>query len=851
MKLHQQDLVKFFFGMKRFLPLSLFFLLFVCGLQAQTKVSGLVVDENNDPIPFANVLFANSKIGVTTDVDGKFTLKSDKNFDAIEVSYTGFTDKLVNLGGNVVENLRIKLKNGQQLKEVVIVTRPKKHLSKKENPAYRIMQGIWAHKKKNGLQLVKAYEYKKYTSVAIGLSNLDSLFLKKTMAKQYDSIVKIIKSGKKDKRFFVPIFMKENFESVYGNNAIHKERVDMEAERNIGVSQYGFLFERISNTFTDVNVYEDDIEILNKTFVSPISSRGYGIYDYVLKDSIVENNVKSYQIYFFPRQEGTIAFEGSFKVVDKSFALTEVTMRVNKNINLNLVRNLSVEKNFKIVDDSIFLPERDFYEGDFTLFTKNDQEKGLFVRKNIVFSEYDLDPSRANDFYEVKINQISRNQFEKKEDFWDKIVTKDPNLGGTRKIIGELKDNPRIKSVSTAITIISTGYFDLFKDIQFGSLWQTISNNNVEGLRLSAGLRSFRTPDDRFRTKVYTAYGTLDTKLKYGGEVKYLLFREPRITLGLTHINDNVQLGGQTMQVTDMLTSNNETNLLIGRGKNYFLSRIFKNSFYFDWAIHNNLHLSVTGLHQYIKSASPEFFSIDYTYDNGASVHSTITDFSTNVGITFTPKRFAYGFGVEQRFGVTLYPTFILKYTRGIHGVLGSDLNYNKIQASVSRPIFVSNLGVFKPYIEVGKSFEVLPLPLLFPVAANQAYSVDSRTFCLLDYYDMVTDTYIMGSFEHHFNGYIFNKVPGLKKLKLREIGFYRAIYGSISADNIAINRTNIQYIAPSNAVYAEYGFGIENIGYGNFRPLRFDFVWRTNFQNINGPEPPRFGIRIGFNPTF
>ena len=851
MKLHQQKMVKFFFAMKNLFSVCIFFFAFVSFVQAQTKVSGVVLDENNEPIPFANVVFINTKIGVTTDIDGKFNLKSDKDFTAIEVSYTGFTDRIVNLSGNVVENLRVKLKNGQQLKEVVIVTRPKKHLSKKENPAYRILQGIWAHKKKNGLKLVKAYEYKKYTSVAIGLSNLDSVFLKKTMAKQYDSIVKIIKSGKKDKRFFVPIYMKENYESVYGNNKIQKERIDTEAERNIGVSQYGFLFDRISNTFTDVNVYQDDIEILNKTFVSPISTRGYGIYDYVLKDSIVENNIKSYLIYFFPRQEGTIGFEGSFKVVDKSFALTEVTMRVNKNINLNLVRNLSVEKTFKIVDDTIFLPERDFYEGDFTLFTKNDQEKGLFVRKNTVFSEYDLNPSRDNDFYELKINQIRRDQFEQKEDFWDKIVTKDPNLGGTRKIIGELKDNPRVKSVSTAITIISTGYFDLFKDVQFGSLWQTISNNNVEGLRLTAGLRSFRTPDDRFRTKVYTAYGTLDTQLKYGGEMKYLITQEPRIVVGATHINDNIQLGGQSMQVNDLITSANETNLLIARGTNYFLSRIIKNTFYFDLAIHNNLHLTLTGVHRYIRSASPDDFSIDYSYDNGTTVRSTLTDFAANVGLTYTPKRVLYGFGVDQRFGATLYPTYVLKYTRGISGFLGSELQYNKIQASVSRPIFVSNFGVFKPYLEVGKSFEALPLPLLFPVAANQSFSVDSKTFCLLDYYDMVTDTYIMGSFQHHFNGYFFNKIPGLKKLKLREIGFYRAIYGSISQENSAINQSSIQYEAPNRAVYAEYGFGIENIGYGNFRPLRFDFVWRTNFQNVNGPEPPRFGIRIGFNPTF
>jgi hypothetical protein len=836
--------------MKKIFTLFIIFFAFVNGVLAQTKVSGSVVDENNDPVPFANVLFVGLKTGISTDENGKFTISSDKNYKAIEVSYVGYSPKIVPLTSSTVENIRVKLQNGQQLNEVVIVTKPKKHLSKKENPAYRILKGIWANKKKNGLNLVKAYDYKRYTSVSIGLSNLDSIFLKKTMSKQYDSIVKIIKSGKKDKRFFVPIYMKENYESIYGNNIFHKERVDMEAERNIGVSQYGFLFDRISNTFTDVNVYDDDILILNKAFVSPISTRGYGIYDYVLKDSIVENNRKTYQIYFFPRQAGTIAFEGNFKVVDKNFALTEVTMKVNKGINLNLVRNLSVEKNFKIVNDSIYLPERDFYEGDFTLFTKNDEEKGLFVRKNLVFSDYDLEPTHDEAFYSKEIIQTRSDQFLKEESYWNTVVTKDPNLKETRKIIGDLKNNPRVKGVSTAINIISTGYFDIFKNVQFGSFWQTISNNDVEGLRLKAGLRTFKTPNDLFRTKLYFAFGSKDHKLKYGAEAKYLLLPNPRITIGVTHINDNVQLGGLTMNVTDLLSANEETNVLIGRGYNYYLSRIAKTSFVLDWGITNNFHFTLTGIHQYIKSASNQNFSIDYSLD-GTNIQSTIKDFTTNAALSYTPKRFVYGFGVDQRFGATLYPTFILKYTRGYKGFMGSDFNYNKIQASVSRPIFLSNLGIFRPYIEAGKVFETLPLPLLYPVASNQSYSINRNTFCLLDYYDLMTDAYIMGTFEHHFNGFLFNKVPFLKKLKLREIIFYKTIYGTVRQDNIDINRTNIIYEAPSNHAYSEFGFGIENIGYGNFRPIRIDFVWRSSFTNVNGPEAPNFGIRFGFNPTF
>ena len=219
---------------------------------------------------------------------------------------------------------------------------------------------------------------------------------------------------------------------------------------------------------------------MNKPFVSPISTRGYGVYDYVLKDSIIENNKKTYQIYFFPRQAGTIAFEGYFKVVDKNFAITEVSMKVDKGINLNLVRNLSFEKNYEVLNDSIYLPSKDYYEGDFTLFTKNDEEKGIFVRKNIVFSDYDFELKHDNDFYYKNIIQTKSNQFLKEDSYWNSVITRDPNLNATRKVIGELKDNSRIKTVSNTITALATGYFDVFKNIQFGSFWQIVSNNNVE-----------------------------------------------------------------------------------------------------------------------------------------------------------------------------------------------------------------------------------------------------------------------------------------------------------------------------------------------------------------------------------
>ena len=838
----------YFFCMNLKNILFLFFV-FTNFIFAQTKVSGTVVDAKNLPISYATVSFKGTSENVLCDKNGVFKLESSKNYNFIECSRSGYSDKEIRLKNPETSALVIQLQEAQELQTVVMVRKPKKHLSKKDNPAYRILKGIWANKKKNGLQLAKTYDYKKYTSLSMGLSNLDSLFLKKLLGKSHDSIIKIVEQDEKQKNYFIPIFLRETNEAVYGNNILKKEKIDIEAERTIGVRQDGFIYDRISNAFSPFDVYQDDILILNKPFVSPISERGYGIYEYVLKDSIIENNKKSYHIYFFPRQAGELAFEGSFKVMEKNFALTFISMRANKGINLNLVRDLFVEKSFEIINDSLYLPNKDYYEGDFTILSKDDKEKGLFIRKNIVFSDYDLNAVHDDAFYDKNIMQTRAKQFQKDDSYWNSVLSKDPSLVNTRKIIDNLEHNSKVKSISNTINIISTGYAQVLKNLQIGSFWQLFSGNNIEGLRLRFGVRSFKTVDDLFRIYAYTAYGVKDRKLKFGFEARYLAASNPRLTLGLTHVNDNLQLGGLTLNVNDLLSPIAE-NLIINRGNNYDLARVIKTALNVDFGFTNNFHVNISAIQRRIKSADDEFFKIDYSYDP-TNIEKRLIDFTTNVTVAYTPERQVYGFGVDQRFGRNLFSTYILKYTRGFKNVMGGQFNFNKLQMSYSKPILLSNFGILRSYIEVGKTFETLPMLLLNPVPANQAYSLIANTFSLLDYYDMMTDQYIMYNFNHHLNGLIFNRVPYLKKLKLREVLFYRGIYGTVSQANIDINRSNIQYLAPSNKVYGEYGFGIENIGYGNLRPLRLDFIWRTNFENINGTEPPKFGIRLGFNPDF
>ena len=276
-----------------------FGLFFSAYISAQTYVSGTIFDDKGEIIAFANVMFKNSSEGVISDIDGNFVLDSQNNYSSIVVSYIGFETNEIKLSNNKNSELKIILKTGFELEEVLIVDRPKKRLKKKENPAFRILKGIWANKKRNGLNLVDTYAYKKYSSTEVGLNNIDQNFLRKIFRKDYDSLISIIKQDKRNKRFYIPIYLSEIIQKVYGDNRLNKRLELTEAEKEKGIQQDGFVFDRISNVFAEINIYDNNIELLNKTFVSPLSSDGFGSYDYVLQDSIVSDSKTRYRIYFF------------------------------------------------------------------------------------------------------------------------------------------------------------------------------------------------------------------------------------------------------------------------------------------------------------------------------------------------------------------------------------------------------------------------------------------------------------------------------------------------------------------------------------------------------------------------
>ena len=314
-------------------------------VEAQTRVVGKVIDEQGEPIPFANIIFKKSMVGTYSNQKGEFTLYSQKNYNAIEVSSVGYTTKEIKLKSND-NHLQVVLVMGEELEEVVVVQKPTKNLSKKENPAYPILQKIWANKYKNALSTAKAYQYRRYETVELGLNNLDSLFLKKALQSEYQEVRNLLSEKKYKQYFSMPMYLKEEVSQVYGDNEHSLYRTDIEGERTQGVIQTGFGLERFTRNFREFNVYDNSFYLLDKTFVSPISEYGYGVYAYVLNDTIERNDRKFYSIYFFPKQDQDLLFKGNFTVDSKTYAIESIQMYTIKEASLNFVRNLSIEKHY-------------------------------------------------------------------------------------------------------------------------------------------------------------------------------------------------------------------------------------------------------------------------------------------------------------------------------------------------------------------------------------------------------------------------------------------------------------------------------------------------------------------------
>ncbi|ROH98806.1 carboxypeptidase-like regulatory domain-containing protein [Chryseobacterium sp. G0240] len=830
----------------------LFFLFFTGLAWAQNKASGKIVDEkSNKELSKVDIFINDNKTPSLTTTSGSFMVQSDSIISRLRFSKKNYTTETFDVTPENAENIFVQLSQAKvsDIQEIVINSGKPKYKNKKENPAYAIMQKVWAHKRNNGLEKFDTYSYKEYEKTQFDLNNIDSTFMKKKIFKKLDFIFSYADSTASG-RLGLPIFLNEAVYENYGKNKPEKDsKRTLVAQKTSGFQDNQVITVSAKNLYRDINIYDNTLNYFDIGFQSPVGSDGFGTYDYSLVDTIAIHGEKAFHIRYQPKRKDVLAFQGNLYIDTDTYAVLGATLKSTQKINVNFVNSVSTELEYDNPDETTFLPKKLVTEFEISPFSKKRGAKNIIAKRSVDYSNYEfnkpLDPSvfkRKEEEYEDKFT-------DKDEAYWTKARpdTLSKAEQGVYTMLDQLQQTPKFNRMVKLFETLGSRYYNAFKGVDLGPIFSVYGRNEVEGDRIRIGARSYFGLNDPWRVQFYTAYGFKDKQVKYGVDARFMFNRLNRFMIGAGTSRDIIQLGGQLTSGDGVASRSLSSSTFFARGENISLSSVNQTNVFAAIEPWKNIQLRVDGVMQSIKSAIPEKFNLMY-YQDG-KLRKTVNDSHVTFSIIAKPGAKFSQTGIDRYQARNLAPTIVLRYTRGIEGLFNADFNYDKLQFMFYKPFLLGTLGKTIVNFEAGKNFNTVPLALQNIIPANLSYGLVPNTFSQLNYYEFVADAYTTLHLEHHFNGKLLSYIPLIKKLKFREVAFIRAAYGTLSEASKAINVEGFKYSAPSEHIYYEYGFGIENIGIGNLRLFRVDFNWRGNY--LDRPDISKFGVKAGIQVEF
>ncbi|GAB0156614.1 DUF5686 family protein [Chryseobacterium sp. Alg-005] len=831
----------------------LFFLIVFTGfIRAQNTASGKIVDDRtNKEISGVDIFINDSNKPYATTTSGNFRVQSDSVIYKLKFVRKNYTLESVDISPENSDNLVIQLSQAKvsSIDEVVIHNERPKFKNKKENPAYAIMQEVWKRKRNNGLDKFDTYTYKEYEKIQFDANNLDSAFMKKKIFNKLDFIFDYADSTARGK-MALPIFLNEAVYENYGENKPGKKAKKLlVAQKTSGFQDNQVVTLTAKNLYRDINIYNNTLNYFDIGFPSPVGTDGFSTYDYNLIDTVSVRGENAYKIRYQPKRTEVLAFQGYLYIDTDNYAVLGATLKSTQKINVNFINSISTELEYDNPDENTFLPKKFVTEIEMTPFSKKKTSKSIVAKRTVDYSEYEFNkPLDANVF--IRKEEEYDDKFADKDDaYWLKARPDSLSKSeqGIYDMLDKLQQTPKFNRIVKLYETLGSGYYNITKGIDLGPIFSVYGVNEVEGDRIRLGARTYFTRNDPWRVQFYTAYGFKDQQFKYGAEARYMFNRVNRFMIGAGTRRDVMQLGVQLTNDDGIMARSFASSTVFARGENASLSSVNQTSVFAAIEPWKNFQIRVDGTMQSIKSANPAGFNLMY-YKNG-DLRKTTNDSHVTISLIARPGAKFSQTGIDRYEHGTLAPTIVLKYTRGIEGLFNADFNYNKLQFMFYKPVLIGSWGKTLINFEAGKNFNTVPLALQNVIPGNQSYSLAANTFAQLNYYEFVADTYTTLHLEHHFNGKILSFIPLVKKLKLREVAFIRGAYGTLSDASKAINVEGFKYSAPSEHIYYEYGFGIENIGFGNLRIFRVDFNWRGNY--LDRPDISKFGIKAGFQFGF
>ena len=842
--------------------------IFLSHAQSFTSASGIVKDSiTGEPLPFVSVYFDGSTIGAMTDDNGTFTLQNNQGYTKLAAASLGYDTKFIDLKpGKKNDNLEVLLKpTAFEISEVVVKPKREKY-TRKDNPAVELIKKVIAHKNDNRIEAKPEYQTEVYEKLSLSLDNFNPNLDKNKFLKKFKFIKNYLDTSEFNGKPILTVSVRENLSDFYYRKSPKAEKTIVRAKRMQGIDKTlddgGGITSNLEEIFKSINIFDNNIPILLNRFVSPLSSTlATTYYHYYIMDTLDVGGDKCVDLAFVPANSESYGFTGRLYItLDGNYAVKKVLLNTPANINLNWVDKLRIEQEFKQMPDSTWVLDQ---ENTFVNFYVVKGTQQLYAHQLRNYDNYNFNVQNADSVFGLLgALHVLPEATAQPDAFWthNRPIPLKEKEDALKDLLGQLRKVPAFNAIIKTAEILITGYIPTANDkkvtkFDFGPMNTTFSANHLEGFRMRVGGMTTANLNPYWFASGYLAYGTNDRKIKYNLKLTHSFTKKEY------HEGENPVNNLSFIQEYDVYTPGQD--FLFTSKDNIFVAwkvgepvtkmqYIRKSVLQYEKEWLNGLTWKSWIMNQNNEAAGTlQYIKRD---ESGNLYH--IKDFTTSeIGtqLRFAPGERAYNgrSGKESVFNLSKdAPVFKLSHQLGIKGVLGGDYNYNHTEISAEKRIWLSSFGHIDAQVKAGKVWDKVPFPLLILPNTNQSVTIQPEAFHMMNALEFVTDQYVSFNATYYLKGWILNRIPGIKWLRLREVLSFNMIYGGLTDKNNPTLTPGL-FLLPDgtqplgSTPYMECSVGLENI----FKILRIDYYRRLTY--LDHPDIKKGGIRIALRFTF
>lgn len=847
----------------------LFLLLGCCISVSAQNIQGVVTDSlTNEPIPYLSVFYEGKGVGSITDNDGNYKVETRKGWNKLTFSAVGYVTKVVNIIPGVTKNLNVRMRPDDIMLDEVVVKPKREKYSRKNNPAVELMKKVIAHKKNNKLSENDYYQYNKYQKITMSLNDVTPEMLEKGMYKKMPFLKDQIELCEETNKFILPISVDETASQKIYRKHPKSEKTIIKGMSSTGVNELfatgDMLSTVLKDVFTDVNIYDNDIRLLQYPFISPISSSdAISFYKFYIMDTTFVDKDKCFHLTFVPNNSQDFGFTGHLYVLaDSSYTVKKCTMNLPKKSGVNFVDNMNIIQEFEQLPNGEWVLKTDDMIVEMTLMKIM---QGFQIRRTTRYSDYAFDELPQQLFKRKGAEIKEADAMMRGDDFWNQYrpVPLTQTESSMDMLVKRLEQMPGFKYVIFVLkafieNFVETGTKEHPSKVDIGPVNTMISNNYIDGLRLRMSAQTTANLNPHLFFKGYYAYGFKDHRSKYMGEVEYSFNKKEYLPREFPKNSITFSYQYDVMSPTDKFLKTDKDNVFVS----------FKTSTVDQMSYVRNIALKYENETQFgLKTTVEVKHSTDeptgglayITNDDQKTLVPEIQTMEASLAFRYAPGE-TFVNTKQRRIPVSFdAPVFTLSHTAGFKGVLGGEYNYNLTEIGLYKRFWFSSWGKIDMFVKGGAQWNKVPFPLLIMPAANLSYILQRETFNLINNMEFLNDRYASLDVSWDLNGKIFNRIPLLKKLKWREAIGFKMLYGHLTDKNNPMKHPGdselflfptrdgrpTSFVMDPKTPYMECSVGIHNI----FKILHIDYVRRLNY--LDHPDANKWGVRFMVMMTF